>query len=124
MRLKRRIAYYELFAISDRACHVTQPENIPAGALTHVNLAFQLINDDFTITDDCKDVVARVSRLKKTYPGLRVNVAAGGWDFNDPPTQTRFSDLVRSYYNRQKCIIPVSFYLHKYGLDGIDNDWE
>lgn len=57
-----------------------EPETIPAGPLTHINLAFQLIGNDFKITDTKGDIVARVSRLKKIYPGLRVMVAVGTFD--------------------------------------------
>ncbi len=57
-----------------------EPETIPAGPLTHINLAFQLIGVDFKITDTKGDIVARVSRLKKIYPGLRVMVAVGTFD--------------------------------------------
>lgn len=76
MNLPRRIAYYELFGL-ERGCDTMEPETIAAGALTHINLAFQLIGDDFKITDTQGDIVARVSRLKKIYPALRIMVAVG-----------------------------------------------
>lgn len=63
-----------------------QPESIPAGALTHINLAFIEFDDTWNLVDVTGDIVARISRLKMTYPGLRVNVAVGGWSFNDSPT--------------------------------------
>jgi GH18 family chitinase len=97
-----------------------QPESIPAGALTHINLAFIEFDETFSLVDIQGDIVARVSRLKMTYPGLRVNVAIGGWDFNDPPTSNYFSNMASSYDNRQAFINSVISYLQKYGLDGID----
>jgi GH18 family chitinase len=97
-----------------------QPESIPAGALTHINLAFMEFDETFNLVDVQGDIVARVSRLKMTYPGLRVNVAIGGWDFNDPPTSNYFSNMASSYDNRQTFIQSVISYLQKYGLDGID----
>ena len=117
--LERRIAYYELFGLS-RPCDTMQPEAIAAGALTHINLAFVLFDDTFNIIDTQGDIVARVSRLKMTYPGLRVNAAIGGWSFNDPPTQFYFSNMASTYDNRQTFINSVISYLQKYGLDGID----
>jgi GH18 family chitinase len=117
--LTRRIAYYELFGV-DRACDTMQPEAIPAGALTHINLAFINFDENYELVDTGGDIVARVSKLKLTYPGLRVMVAVGGWEFNDPPTQTYFSDMASSYDNRQTFISSVMKYLTKYGLDGID----
>ncbi|KAF7536258.1 hypothetical protein G7054_g4665 [Neopestalotiopsis clavispora] len=101
-----------------------QPEAIPAGALTHINLAFINFDENYELVDTGGDIVARVSKLKLTYPGLRVMVAVGGWEFNDPPTQTYFSDMASSYDNRQTFISSVMKYLTKYGLDGIDIDWE
>lgn len=58
-----------------------EPETIAAGALTHINLAFQLIDDHLKITDTQGDIVARVSRLKKIYPALRVMVAVGTFEW-------------------------------------------
>ncbi|ETS82826.1 hypothetical protein PFICI_04702 [Pestalotiopsis fici W106-1] len=121
--LQRVVAYYELFGI-DRACDTMMPESIPAGALTHINLAFIEFDENFELVDTGGDIVARVSKLKMTYPGLRVNVAIGGWNFNDPPTATYFSDMAASHENRQTFISSLSAYLTKYGLDGIDIDWE
>jgi hypothetical protein len=73
-----------------------QPEQIPAGPLTHLNLAAQGIDAEFQITDNWRDIVARSSRLKKIYPGLRVNVVVGGaaatkFDANDVDFSTRLS---------------------------------
>lgn len=73
---KRRVGYYELFGLA-RPCDTMQPENIPAGALTHINLAFILFDSTFKLIDQQGDIVARVSRLKARYPGLRVNIAVG-----------------------------------------------
>jgi hypothetical protein len=118
--LTRRIAYYELFALTSRPCDTMQPEAIAAGALTHINLAFILFDDTYNLVDTQGDLVARVSRLKATYPGLRVNAAIGGWAFNDAPTQYLFSNMASTYENRQTFISSVMSYLTKYGLDGID----
>jgi GH18 family chitinase len=118
--LARRIGYYELFALGSRPCDTMEPEAIAAGALTHINLAFILFDDTYNLVDVQGDLVARVSRLKATYLGLRVNAAIGGWSFNDPPTSSYFSNMVSSYDNRQTFINSVISYLQKYGLDGID----
>lgn len=97
-----------------------QPEAIPAGALTHINLAFSNFDERYELVDTGGDIVARVSKLKLTYPDLRVMVAVGGWEFNDSPTQSYFSDMAASYDNRETFISSVVKYLTKYGLDGID----
>ncbi|KAF1992251.1 glycoside hydrolase family 18 protein [Aulographum hederae CBS 113979] len=123
MHLSRRVAYYELMALY-RTCNQMAPEQIPAGALTHVNLAFQTMGSDYKITDVSGDIVARVSRLKKLHPHLRVNVAIGGWDSYDPSAANTFADMTHSIDNRQIFIQSVIVYLQKYGLDGVDIDWE
>lgn len=123
MHLPRRIGYYELWA-QDRPCDKFPPEQIAGGALTHINIAFAGITEDFSITDDSSQQVARIAHLKELYPGLRVNIAIGGWAFNDPPTQTRFSDMSSSFENRNKFITSCARFIRKYGLDGVDIDWE
>ena len=123
MSAEVRIAYYGAWS-AGRSCDSMEPENIPAGVLTHVNVAFEFITADHEITDEVGAIVGRVSRLKNIYPGLRVNVAIGGWVFNDPPTQTRFSDMASTVPNRRKFIESLIRYMQKYALDGVDLDWE
>ncbi|RLL93598.1 hypothetical protein CFD26_101115 [Aspergillus turcosus] len=125
MALDVRIGYYGLWGAT-RSCDKYLPENIPAGALTHINLAFEYVSEDYEITDTTGQgpIVARVSRLKKKYPGLRVNIALGGWVFNDPPTQHRFSEMVSTRSNREKFIASLIRYIRRYALNGVDIDWE
>lgn len=54
-----------------------QPEGIPAGVLTHINVAYEYVSESNQITEQSGPIVARVSRLKKRYNGLRVNIALG-----------------------------------------------
>lgn len=119
----RRIAYYELWSAT-RMCDAFQPENIAAAPLTHVYIAFATIDTSFNIIDDSGDLVARISRLKKSYIGLRVTISIGGWAFNDPPTQNIFSNMVSTVANRATFIDSLVSYMQKYGLDGVDIDWE
>lgn len=118
-----RIAYYGAWGAS-RDCDSIQPENIPAGVLTHIFVAFEFVSEDFEITDEVGDIAARTSRLKRAYPGLRVHIAIGGWTFNDPPTQHRFSDMASTVENREKFVNSLLKYIDKYALDGVDIDWE
>lgn len=76
MDLPRRIGYFELWS-QNRPCDKFNPEQIAAGALTHVNIAFAGIDEKFSITDTDGGMVARVAHLKKRYVGLRVNIAIG-----------------------------------------------
>ncbi|RDW72386.1 uncharacterized protein DSM5745_07558 [Aspergillus mulundensis] len=123
MALDVRIGYYGMWGAT-RDCDTYQPENIPAGALTHINLAFEYVSEDHEITDTQGSIVARVSRLKEKYPGLKVSIALGGWVFNDPPTQYRFSEMASTVPNREKFIASLIRYIRRYGLNGVDLDWE
>lgn len=118
-----RIAYYGTWG-AGRDCNRIQPENIPAGVLTYIYVAFEGVTADYEISDDHGPIVARTSRLKRAYPGLRVVIAFSGWTFNDPPTKYRFSNMVSTAPNREKFINLLIKYLQKYALDGVDIDWE
>ena len=141
MSLERRIGYYELFNINERLCDRVYPEDLEVAPLTHINLAFVNFDTNFNIIDDAGSPISRVAFLKSRYRGLRVNIAIGGWAFNDPPTQTLFSDsmllsnrwnlfladsdtVTSTYKNRQNFVTSMVSFLRKYGLDGIDIDWE
>lgn len=95
MSYKRRIGYYELFNLHERVCDKVYPEDLEVAPLTHINLAFVLFDSSFKMIDNDGELISRVSFLKSRYRGLRVNVAIGGWAFNDPPTQTLFSDSMQ-----------------------------
>jgi GH18 family chitinase len=71
-----RIGYYGAWS-AERSCDQMQPENIPAGVLTHINVAFEYVSADHEITDEVGHITGRVSRLKNIYPGLRVSIALG-----------------------------------------------
>ena len=79
MDLPRRIGYFELWSES-RPCDKFLPEQIAAGALTHINIAFANIRADFNIQDNDGSMIARIAHLKKRYIGLRVNIAVGRCD--------------------------------------------
>lgn len=121
-----RIGYYDAIAAL-RVCNAIQPENLPAGVLTHINVGYEGISDSGEITDQNGWTMARVTRLKRRYDGLRVNVVIGGWDFNDPrqqprtaETMGRWSAMVESVENRDKFVSSLVNYMHKYSLNGVD----
>lgn len=71
-----RVAYYSVDGAS-RGCDGMQPGGIPASVFTHINVGFEYITDSNVITENSGPIVARVSRLKNRYNGLRVNIAIG-----------------------------------------------
>ena len=54
-----------------------QPKNIPAGVLTHINVAFEYVSANYKITNKVGYITGCVSCLKNIYLGLRVNIALG-----------------------------------------------
>jgi GH18 family chitinase len=86
MSYKRRIGYYGLFDIS-KGCNVIEPESLVIEPFTHINVAFVNFGEDFILVNEYGDIVDRMSFLKFSNPGLRVNMVVGGWVFSDPPTQ-------------------------------------
>jgi len=88
---QRRIGYYELFSVAN-GCNVKRPGDLVVDPLTHLNLAFVNFGADFRLIDDYPDLVSEAAFLKVAQTGLRINIAIGGWAFNDPPTASRFSE--------------------------------
>ncbi|KAF3481753.1 symbiotic chitinase [Arthroderma uncinatum] len=104
------------------------PEFIPL-LYTHINYAFALV-DPITfhvVPATLKDVdlMRRVTALKRRDPFLKVNIAIGGWAFNDPgSTATTFSDLAGSEANQRIFFKSLISFMATYDFDGVDIDWE
>jgi GH18 family chitinase len=132
MSLDVRIGYYRADSASS-TCDATQPENLAAGALTHINVAYEYIGEDGLLTDNNGAIMARTARLKRRYEGLRVNLVLGGYDFthqsimdqndfvNDTSDViTRWSNMTGTVPNQQNFINSLTAYMQKYALDGVD----
>ncbi|KAF7354409.1 hypothetical protein MVEN_01129900 [Mycena venus] len=122
----RRIGYYEAWA-NGRSCMAYPPEKISAESLTHINFAFALISNSFTVvemTAGDSDLWKRTTALKSRNPTLKVYLSIGGWTFNDPPTSNIFSDLAASADNTNTFISHILRVFETYGFDGLDVDWE
>ncbi|KAG8162769.1 hypothetical protein KVR01_007247 [Diaporthe batatas] len=126
---QRTIGYYEGWSTT-RACDGMYPENIPAGAYTHLNYAFAFIDPvSFAVapmSDTDKDLWPRFTALKELNPGLKTFISIGGWSMNDPdqPTATTFSDLAGSSDAQDKFAKSLITFMSTYGFDGVDIDWE
>jgi len=100
------------------------PNQIPAGALTHLNYAFGYIKPDtfdiVTMDDLSASGFSSVVSLKTSYPGLKVWISLGGWTFNDNDTiwQPVFHNLASNAGNRAKFAKAVINFMVQYGFDG------
>ncbi|RSM03030.1 hypothetical protein CEP52_007639 [Fusarium oligoseptatum] len=101
---------------------------IPVDLLTHLNIAFGYIDQEFKITNMDgvpSDLYRDVGNLKAKNPDLKVVIALGGWTFSDPgPWQDVFPKLVSSQANRAIFIKNLLGFLGEFGYDGVDFDWE
>ena len=87
--------------------------------LTHINYAFALIENDFeTLKIEKESRLKLMAALKKQNPNLKVLLSVGGWEAGN------FSEMAADEKHRKafakNCLNAVT----KYGLDGIDIDWE
>ncbi|KIJ58948.1 glycoside hydrolase family 18 protein [Hydnomerulius pinastri MD-312] len=124
--LTRRIGYYNGAAAS-RGCMAFPPEQIYTEDLTHVNFAFASISNSFQVVEanpGDSQLWQRTTNLKSQDPTLEIFLSIGGWNFNDPPTSTIFSQLVASTANTDTFIASVLSVMETYAFDGIDIDWE
>ncbi len=99
----------------------SMPAVIHADELTDINFAFARIEAGGTVSfehaDDAVHLIALLA-LKKENPALKILVSVGGWQaegFSDAALTTRS----RAIFARSAVEL-----LRRYGLDGIDLDWE
>ena len=63
--------------------------------------------------------LAKLTALKQTNPGLKVLIAVGGWSWS-----ARFSDAALTDASRTVFADSCVDFIVRYGLDGVDIDWE
>ncbi|KAJ5629564.1 hypothetical protein N7528_003221 [Penicillium herquei] len=124
---KRVVGYWEAWN-SQHACGAMGVGQIPVDLLTHLNIAFGYISQEFEVTNMdglSSNVYKNVGNLKARNPSLKIMIALGGWSFSDPgPWQNVFPDMVSSETNRATFIRNLLGFLSEYGYDGVDFDWE
>ena len=95
-------------------------EAMPDPALvTHVNYAFGHVGDDFkSVRIDGEERLRKIVAIKKTAPGLRVLLSVGGWGSGN------FSEMAADASLRGAFSKNCRATVDRFGLDGIDIDWE
>lgn len=87
--------------------------------VTHINFAFAHVNEGFDgVYIPEPSELQRVVRLKKGHPELKVLLSVGGWGSG------RFSEMASTPERRRSFARDCRKVVKKYGLDGIDIDWE
>lgn len=100
---------------------------IQADKLTHINYAFANVIDgqvmfDTTDIDNTSlkdDDLKTLQKLKEVNPDLKILVSVGGWVWSG-----NFSDAALTEAARTRFAESAADFVHQYGLDGIDIDWE
>ena len=105
-------------SVKDR---VIQVNKINARELTRINYAFAKIRDGQVVEGFRHDAenYSVLKSLKKVNPSLQILASVGGWTWSGG-----FSDMALTGASRGKFIESAVAFVRKYGLDGIDIDWE
>lgn len=95
-------------------------ERLPDPSLmTHINYAFGQVKADFAgVTVQNEPFLRKVVALKQVNPGLKVLLSIGGW------TGGNFSEMAASARTRRSFARDCRRIVDRFGLDGIDIDWE
>ncbi|MDF2909081.1 MAG: glycoside hydrolase family 18 [Herbinix sp.] len=113
------IGYYAAWA----AYSGFTPDKIDVSKLTHINYAFANIGSDYKITLGYPDVdpanLTKLVTLKRSNPNLKLLIAVGGWSWS-----ARFSDAALTDASRTVFADSCVDFIVKYGMDGVDIDWE
>ena len=98
-----------------------EPEKVPVEKLTHIIYSFTNVIDGemkFRKPEVAGPKLEALVRQKQRNPDLKVMIACGGWGADG------FSDMALTAEGRAKFIASASEFIKKYGLDGLDMDWE
>ena len=86
--------------------------------LTHVNVAFGVIENGLLSMRCVPNLKEQLARVRALNPELKIVLSIGGW------TAGGFSLMSRTQEGREAFGASVKNVLDDYGLDGVDIDWE
>lgn len=131
----RIVGYYPSYSIYGSQYFVT---DIPADKLTHINYAFANISDtgEIVLGDEYADSqyaypenavnpaaaggnLGQLARLKIQHPHLKTLISVGGYTWSG-----RFTDIALTEETRGRFARSCVEFIRRYGLDGVDIDWE
>ena len=102
------------YAMNDSLPGVTREDVL---CLTHINLAFGLVRDGL-LDMRMLSHMDLIPQWKRWNPNLRVVLSVGGWGAGG------FSGMAMTEEGRRKFAASCLDAVERYGLDGIDIDWE
>lgn len=103
---------------ADASLMIVAPEQVPAGAYTHLNYAFAFVDpSSYQIAPMSEldiSLYPRFTGIKENNPGLQTWIAIGGWSMNDPG---KFSQL----YSLWQAMLKISRSTHR--CDILKSSW-
>jgi chitinase len=82
-----------------------------------INIAFAKIKHGYAVWDE-KDSKEALKTIRSVNPGIKILLSIGGWGADG------FSQAAMNLEGREKLADSAAELMIKYGLDGIDIDWE
>ncbi|KYB26651.1 acidic mammalian chitinase [Tribolium castaneum] len=113
------VCYYESWTDESQF----KVDEIDVDICTHVNFAFLRLNDDGTFRFDGgadDSGLVKFGALKSKNPNVKLLITVGGWTEDS----AAFSHVASDDHKKLKLATTVVNYMRKYGLDGVDLDWE
>ncbi|WP_205686956.1 glycoside hydrolase family 18 protein [Chitinophaga rhizosphaerae] len=101
---------------------IPDPASIAVEKLTHINYAFvDVQRGEAWLTNIATDTInfRQLNALKSRNPDLKILISIGGWSWSE-----NFSDAVLTDAGRKLFAHTAVDIIRKYGLDGVDIDWE
>ena len=99
------------------------PDKLEASKLSHINYAFANIGQDNKIKlgypDKDPGNFRKLNELKKINPDLKILISVGGWNWSGQFSNTASTQTARTTFAKS-CVD----FIVKYGIDGVDLDWE
>ncbi|KAF3401943.1 hypothetical protein F1880_009951 [Penicillium rolfsii] len=115
-----KVGYFEGFN-TDRPCLNESVLDIEYAQYTHIHLAFGTITSDFDIN---VTAISTQFDMFLSLPIVKKILSVGGWAFStDPSTFQLFRKAVLPP-NQPTFVANIVAFVKKYGLDGVDFDWE